>query len=421
MSWLSRIALDTTALRRSRPYRVLAISTIVGGLGQQAALVAVPYQVYILTRSTALVGLISAVELGPTIVVGLYGGAVADRLDRRLLLVASQAAIAVSAGLLTALAFFGHPPVWLIFVLAATLAASTSLDWLSRTAMVPSLTGEWVRSAIAFNFGTSQLTAIAGPGLAGILIGVGGVGYAYLIDVVSVLATVAAVFVIGPQRPPGHADEHEPILASVVAGLRFIRSSRALLGSYVIDIFAMTFGMPRVLFVVLSLRIYHAGAAGTGLLYAAVAAGAAVSALTTGWLAHARWIGRITIGMVLIWGVTIAAAGLTSSLLVAALLFAIAGGADSISAICRGTISQLISTEAMRGRMSAAYGIVVTGGARLGDIEAGEVAALTSPRFSVVSGGLACVLSIGAVLLLFPQLARFDAHAEHPGAMPAGS
>jgi MFS family permease len=204
----------------------------------------------------------------------------------------------------------------------------------------------------------------------------------------------------------------------VLAGLRFIRSSNALLGSYVIDIFAMTFGMPRVLFVVLSLRIYHAGAAGTGLLYAAVAAGAAVAALTTGWLAQARWIGRITIAMVLIWGATIAAAGITSSLILAAILFAVAGGADSISAICRGTISQLITTEAMRGRMTAAYGLVVAGGARLGDIEAGEVAALTSPRFSVVSGGLACVVSIGAVLLLFPGLARFDAHAEHPGAAP---
>lgn len=421
MGLLSRIALDTTALRRSRAYRWLAISTIVGGLGQQAALVAVPYQVYVLTKSAALVGLISAVELGPTIVVGLYGGAVADRIDRRRLLLIAQIAIAVSAGLLTALAFIGHPPIWLIFVLAAALASSTALDWLSRAAMVPALAGELMRSAIAFNYGTSQLTAIAGPGIAGIVIGTGGVGYAYLIDVASVLATVLAAFVIGPQRPTEHAGERESIPRSVADGLRFIRSSNALLGSYLIDIFAMTFGMPRVLFVVLSLNVYHAGAAGTGLLYAAVAAGAAISALTTGWLTHARWIGRITIAMVFIWGVAIAAAGLTSSLLLAALLFAVAGGADSISAICRGTISQLISTEEMRGRMSAAYGIVVTGGSRLGDIEAGEVAALTSARFSVVSGGLACVVSIGAVLLLFPELARFDAHADHPGAVLAAT
>jgi MFS family permease len=421
MGFLSAIALDTTALRRSREYRWLALSTIVGGLGQQAALVAVPYQVYVLTRSAALVGLVSAVELGPTIVVGLYGGAIADRMDRRKLLVIAQAAIAVSAGLLTALALIGNPPVWLIFVLAATLASSTALDWLSRAAMIPALAGELMRSAIAFNYGTSSLTAIAGPGLAGLVIGASGVGYAYLIDVASVVATLVCAYVIGPQHPPEHVGERESILRSVADGLRFVRSSNALLGSYVIDICAMTFGMPRVLFVVLSLNVYHAGAAGTGLLYAAVAAGAAVSALTTGWLVNTRWIGRITIGMVFIWGATIAAAGLTSSLALAALLFAAAGAADSISAICRGTISQLISTEEMRGRMSAAYGIVVTGGARLGDIEAGEVAALTSARFSVLSGGIACIASLGAVVLMFPSLARFDAHAEHPGALTAPS
>ncbi|HUB76052.1 MAG TPA: MFS transporter [Solirubrobacteraceae bacterium] len=419
MSLLSRIALDTTALRQSRRYRVLALSTIVGGLGQQAALVAVPYQVYVLTHSAALVGLISAVELGPTIVVGLYGGAIADRMDRSRLLAIAQVALALSAGLLTALAFLGHPPVVAIFVLAALLAASTALDWLSRAAMVPALTGEHLRSAIAFSWGMAQVTAIAGPGLAGIVIGAGGVGYAYLIDAASVVATLAAVAVIGPQHPPEQPAEHPPIGRAIADGLRFIASSNALLGSYVIDIFAMTFGMPRVLFVVLSLDVYHAGAAGTGLLYAAVSAGAAVAALTTGWLAHARWIGRITIAMVLVWGATIALAGLTTSLALAAVLFALAGAADSISAVCRTTISQLITTEQMRGRTSAVYGIVVTGGVRLGDIESGEVAALSSARFAVLSGGLACIVSIGAVLLLFPKLASFDAHAEHPGSSPA--
>lgn len=421
MGFLSRIALDTTALRRSRDYRLIAIGQIVGSLGSQAALVAVPVQIYLRTHSTALVGLVGAVELGPTIVVGLFGGAVADRMDRRRLLLAAQAGIVVSAGLLTLLAFAGHPPVWAIFILAATLAASGSLDWLSRSSMIARLTGQWMRSAIAFSYGTTQLTAIVGPAIAGILIGAGGVGYAYLIDTVSVVATVYGALAIGPQLPKNQTEQHEPIFASVAAGLRFMRSSNALLGSFVIDIFAMTFGMPRVLFVVLSLTIYHSGAEGTGFLYAAVAAGAAVAALTTGWLAHARWIGRVTIAMVLVWGATIAAAGLVSSLPIAIVLFAIAGGADSISAICRGTISQLTTTDEMRGRMTAVYGLVVTGGARLGDIEAGEVAALTTPRFSVVSGGLACGASVGAVLVLFPGLARFDAHAEHPGAVAAHS
>jgi MFS family permease len=177
----------------------------------------------------------------------------------------------------------------------------------------------------------------------------------------------------------------------------------------VIDIVAMTFGMPRALFVVLSLEEFHTGAAGAGVLYASVALGATVAALANGWLARARRIGRITIAMVLVWGAAIAAAGLASSLALAAILLAVAGGADSISAVCRTTIAQLVTPEEMRGRMMAVYGLVVTGGVRLGDIESGAVAAVTSPRFAVVSGGLACLAGVGIVVVAFPALARFDA------------
>jgi hypothetical protein len=405
---ISKFTLDITALRRSRDYRVLELGAIVSGLGTQAALVAVPYQVYVLTHSTALVGLIGAAELGPTVLVSLFGGAIADRVDRRRILLVAQIGIALSASALAALAFAGRPPVWLIFVLAALLAASGTLDFLARSSMIAGLAGEWLRSAIAFNFGMNQVTAIVGPGLGGVLIGAG-VGWVYAIDAVSVAATIFAALTIAPQRPHESVRD-EPILASVAAGLRYVRSSNALLGSFVIDLFAMTFGMPRALFVVLSLRVFHSGAAGAGLLYAAVSLGAAIAALTNGWLAHARWIGRITIAMVLIWGAAIAAAGAVSSLLPAAIFLAIAGAADSISAVCRTTIAQLVTPDAMRGRMTAVFGLVVTGGARLGDIESGTVASLTTPRISVVSGGLACVASVGFVLALFPGLARFDAH-----------
>jgi hypothetical protein len=407
---LSKFTLDITALRRSRDYRVLELGAIVSGLGTQAALVAVPYQVYTLTHSTALVGLIGAAELGPTVLVSLFGGAIADRVDRRQILLVAQIGTALSASALAALAFAGRPPVWLIFVLAALLAASGTLDFLARSSMIAGLAGEWLRSAIAFNFGMNQVTAIVGPGLGGVLIGAtGGVGWVYAIDAVSVAATIFAALTIAPQHPHGSV-RGEPILASVAAGLRYVRSSNALLGSFVIDLFAMTFGMPRALFVVLSLRVFHAGAAGAGLLYAAVSAGAAIAALTNGWLAHARWIGRITIAMVLIWGAAIAAAGAVSSLLPAALFLAVAGAADSISAVCRTTIAQLVTPDAMRGRMTAVFGLVVTGGVRLGDIESGTVASLTTPRISVLSGGLACVASVGFVLAIFPGLARFDAH-----------
>ena len=417
---LSNLSLDLTALRRSRDYRVLAVGAIVSGLGTQAALVAVPFQVYALTHSTALLGLIGAAELVPTILVSLFGGALADRVDRRRILLAAQLGTAISATALAALAFAGHPPVWLIFVLAALLAGSGSLDFIARGSMLAGLAGEWLRSAIAFNFGMSQVTAIVGPSLGGVVIAAAGVGWVYAVDAASVVALVFAALTIAPQRP--HADGAgggEPILASVIAGLRYVRSSNALLGSFVIDIFAMTFGMPRALFVVLSLRLFHTGAAGAGVLYASVSAGAAIAALANGWLAHARWIGRISIAMVLIWGLAIAASAASTSIVVAAVMLAVAGGADSISAVCRGTIAQLVTTDAMRGRMTAVFNLVVTGGVRLGDIEAGTVASATSPRFSVATGGLACVASIGFVLLAFPGLARFDTHQHLPTARTA--
>lgn len=414
----AKFTLDITALRRSRDYRVIEIGAIASGLGTQAALVAVPFQVFSLTHSTALLGLVGAVELAPTVLVSLFGGALADRLDRRRILFVAQLSTALSASLLAALAFAGHPPVWAVFILAGLLAASGSLDMIARGSMIAGLAGEWLRSAIAFNFGMNQLTAIVGPGLGGIVIGLAGVGWVYVIDAVSVVAMVFAALTIAPQRPHREGP-HEPILKSVAAGLRFVRSSNALLGSFVIDLFAMTFGMPRVLFVVLSATVFHAGAAGAGLLYAAVSAGAAVAALTNGWLAHARWIGRITIGMVVVWGAAIAASAATSSLLVAAVLLAVAGAADSISAVCRSTIAQLVTTDAMRGRMTAVFGLVVTGGVRLGDIEAGSVASLSTPRISVASGGLACVASVGFVLLAFPGLARFDAHQHARSPVPA--
>jgi len=370
---LAAITPDVSALRGSRDFRVVEIGAIVAGLGTQAALVAVPFQVFVLTHSTALVGLIGAAELGPMIVVSLFGGAIADRVDRRRLLAVAQAGTVVTAGMLAALAFAGHPPVWAIFVLAALLAGSGSLDSLSRSSMIAALSGEWLRSAIAFNFGMNSVTAIAGPGLGGVLIGAAGVEWVYAIDAASVAVTVYAALTIAPQRPHG-AVHGESILRSVAGGLRYVGSNRALLGSFVVDLFAMTFGMPRALFVVLSLRLFHAGAAGSGLLYASVSLGAAVAALANGWLARARRLGRITIAMVLIWGAAIAAAGFASSIALAAVLLAIAGAADSISAVFRTTIAQLVTPEAMRGRMMSVFGLVVTGGVRLGDIESGTVA-----------------------------------------------
>ena len=180
------------------------------------------------------------------------------------------------------------------------------------------------------------------------------------------------------------------------------------MGSFAIDLVAMTFGMPRALFAVLALTVFDAGASGTGLLYASVSAGATVAALTTGWVEHARWLGRIVIGAVIVWGLAIAAAGFMPSLWPAAALLAVAGAADSISAVCRSIINQTVTPEHLRGRMSAIFMLVVTSGPRLGDLESGIAASLTTASVAVVSGGFACVVGVAVIVALFPALARYD-------------
>jgi MFS family permease len=407
---IGRIAVDTRGLKESRDFRLLTIGSVVTGLGTQAALVALPYQVYVTTGSAFLTGLLGAVELGPLIALSLFGGALADMFDRRRLLLATQVALVAVASGLAAAALAGTPPLWLLYLLAGLSTAASAVERVTRAAMVPNLVSpERLRGALSLTFGLYQLTMVVGPGLGGLLIAAAGVQGAYIADAVTCGGMVLTVYMMRPQRPKkDDLEEREPIFRSIATGLRFVRGERALVGSFVIDLCAMTFGMPRALFPVLSLTVYHAGASGTGALFSAVAAGATVAALTTGWLEHARWLGRIVLGAVAVWGVSIALAGVTSELVVAIVLLAMAGAADSISAVCRSTISQTLTPDRLRGRMSSVFSLVVASGPRLGDIESGTVAAAATPRASVVSGGLACVASVAAVAVLFPELARYD-------------
>jgi MFS family permease len=409
---LSRIAVDIAPLRSSRDLRLLIGGELITGLGTQAALVALPYQLYVETKSAFLTGLLGAVELVPLMAMALLGGALADRHDRRRLLLWDQIGLVLGAGALAALAFAGSPPIWLLYVLGATIAGFGAVQSVTSASMVPNLVApEQLRSALALSFGLSTLTMVIGPAIGGLLIGALGLGSAYLIDAVSCLAIVGAVWAMAPQPPRGAVAEPEAVLRSIGEGLRFVRGNRALIGSFAIDLVAMTFGMPRALFAVLSVSVFGAGAAGTGLLYAAVAAGATVAALTTGWLAHARRLGRIVIVAVVAWGAAIALAGLAGSLWIAATLLALAGAADSISAVCRTTINQSVTPDHLRGRMSSVFSLVVTGGPRLGDVESGSVAALGGVRFSIVSGGLACIAGVAIIMLAFPALLRYDADA----------
>jgi MFS family permease len=406
--WISKIAVDVTPLRDSRDFRLLTAGSLITGMGTQATLVALPYQVFVITNSAFLTGLIGAAELIPLAAGSLYGGALADRFDRRTLLLICQLALVAVAAALSVAALSGEPPVWVLYVLAAAMAGSSAVERVVRAAIVPNtVSPERLRGALSLTYGLYQLTQVVGPAVGGLLIAAFGISVPYAIDAVSCLGMAGAAAMMSPQ-PIAAGAVHEPVLQSIRTGLKFVRGLRALMGSFVIDLSAMTFGMPRALFAVLAVSVYHAGASGTGLLYAAVAAGSTVAALTTGWLLHARFLGRIVLAAVAAWGVFIALAGVAGSIWPAAACFALAGAADSVSAVCRSTISQTLTPDRMRGRMSAVFSLVVAGGPRLGDVESGTVAALTSPAFSVVSGGLACLASVGVIAAAFPELAAYD-------------
>ncbi|HWF54829.1 MAG TPA: MFS transporter [Solirubrobacteraceae bacterium] len=410
LSLLRRVAVDVTPMRESRDFRLIALGQIVSSLGTQAALVALPFQIFVLSHSPALVGLLGAFELGPMIVVSLLAGALADRTDRRRLLATAQLAVTVAAGALGVAALAGHPPVVLVMILGGLLAGGTSLDSVSRGAIIPNvLSRERLRTGLAFNYGLQQVTGIIGPALGGLLIALAGVSCAYLVDSASCLAMLVAALAIAPQRPVMR-EAPPPVGAAIAEGLRFVKSNHALSGSFAIDLVAMTFGMPRALFAVLALTVYHAGASGTGLLYAAVALGGTLAVLTSGWIGHARRLGRIVILAVLCWGAGIAGAGLVRTIAPAIVLLAIAGYADGVSAFCRSTINQTVTPDALRGRMSSVFSLVVTSGPRLGDIESGLVAGLTSALTSVLSGGIACIVGVGAIVWAFPELAAYDEH-----------
>ncbi len=410
---LKRIAVDVTPIRVSRDFRLISIGGIISSLGTQAVLVALPYQIYVLSHSATLVGLLGLFELGPMIVVSLIGGAIADRRDRRPVLAAAQVGVIAVTGALFALALVVHrPPVLAVLVLGGVLAGCTALDGVARGAIIPGILGpEQLRAGLTFSYGTFQATGIVGPGIGGVVIGLVGVRWMYLADAFSCTAMLVAAFAIGPQLPT-HVGVHPPVRKAIAEGLRFVVSNKALAGSFVIDINAMLFGMPRALFAVLSLTVYNAGAGGTGLLYSAIAVGGTLAVLASGWVQHVNYLGRLTIAMVVLWGLAIGGAGLVRSIAPAAVLLGFAGWADGLSAVCRSTISQTVTPDRLRGRMSSVFSLVVTSGPRLGDIESGLVAGLAGALNSVLIGGIGCLVGVGVTVVAFPELAAYEADVE---------
>ncbi len=402
----SRILLDLTPLRRSRDYRALITGLGASVLGNQLTTVAVPFQVYAISRSSLMVGLVSLAQLFPLIFGSLLGGSLVDAMDRRKLLLIVESLGALGSAALAVNADFG-PSLWPLFVFPAAQAALSGIDSSARNAMLPGLVGlEMLPASNAIFQSLFQTGAIVGPAVAGLLLAGAGVRVIYWLDVLSFLIALSAVFTISPQPAPA-LDEAgtgetgpgrtRPGWGSTMEGLSFVRRSPQLKGAYLIDVNAMVFGMPRALFPALAATTFGGGAATVGLLYAAPGAGALVGALTSGWVGRVRRQGLAVIFAVLIWGASIAGFGVARWLPLALVLLAVAGWADVLSAVFRNTIIQFAGPDAMRGRLMGVQMAVVAGGPRLGDLEAGAVANAFGDTVSVVSGGLACIA--GAVLL----------------------
>jgi MFS family permease len=405
---LARVALDLRPFRESRPFRLLWLGQAVSLLGSQVVAVAVPFQLYELTGSTLAVGLVSLVELVPLLTLTLLGGAIADAVDRRRLLLLTESALAVTAAGFVVNASLERPQAWALYVLAFAASSCFCLGVGAMRSLTPHLVRvELLPAATALNSISLNFGAVAGPALGGLLIAGIGLPLTYTVDVVSFAASIGGVLSL--PRIPAAPDADRPGIRSVLHGFRYLRGHRVVLGTFLVDSNAMVFGMPSALFPALAAERFGGGASTVGYLYAAPYAGALVCSLLSGWTSHVRRQGLAVLVAAGAWGAAITAFGFAESLPLALLLLAVAGGADLVSAVFRSAILLSATPESMRGRLAGIEFAQVASAPTLGNVEAGVMASLTSLRFSVVSGGIACVVGTIVIGLALPALARYDA------------
>jgi MFS family permease len=438
------LLIDLGPLRRSRDFRLVVGGQLVSVLGSQMTAVAVPYQVYAMTRSSLAVGLVS-LALVPALIIGaVIGGTVADAVDRRRLLIVVELVMAAGSAALALNAAAG-PALWPLYVFPALVAGLSGFEDSALGAIVPGLVERReVATANATLQALFQFGAVAGPAITGLLLAGTGPAFVYWADAVTFVVVAASMLRLGPQPPVTAAADRlatasvREFLRSLADGLRFTRGRPGIQGAFLIDINATVLGMPRALFPALAANVFGGGAVTLGFLSAAPGAGALIGAVTTGWVGRVQRQGRAVIIAVLVWGLAIAGFGLTCWLapgpvhrgalttgpavayaglthadalaLVAGLvLLAAAGWADVISALFRNTIVQLSVPGDLRGRLTGLQTAVVNAGPRLGDVEAGVVASIVGPTASVLSGGLGCVAGALVIARLLPAFRRQQA------------
>nr|WP_307795818.1 MFS transporter [Amycolatopsis sp. 195334CR] len=408
---LGSIVMDTRPLRIPA-FRRLWLTTVVTAIGSQLTAVAVPKQVFDLTGSSGYVGLTGAVALVPLLVFGLWGGAIADTVDRRKLLMVTNTGIAVTAALLWAQAFFAVNSVWVVLALLGVNQAFFAINMPTRSAVVARLVPEeLLPPAIALQSTMSQFGAVFGPLAAGALLPIVGLSTLYLVDTVALALTLWAVWKL-PAMLPLSGLVRRAGLRDVLDGFRYMGTQKVLLASFVVDVIAMVAGMPRALFPEMAERTFGdppGGGLALGWLYTAIPLGAMLIGLMSGWLTRISRHGVAVVVSIAAWGLCVIAFGLADSLWLAIVFLALAGAADMVSAIYRMAILQAASTDEMRGRMQGALTVVVAGGPRIADLSHGWAAAGVGTAAATSGGGVLVILLLLVAVLLLPAFWRYRA------------
>ncbi|WUH97955.1 MFS transporter [Spirillospora sp. NBC_00431] len=403
---LRGLAIDTRPLAHPA-YRRLWIGQGVSFVGFQVTAVAVPVQVYDMTGSSFWVGALGVANLVPLIVFGLWGGAVADHMDRRRLLFVASCVMWAATLLLFAQAVLGIDNLGLIMAVVAVQAVGFAVSSPARSAIIPRLIeGPLVPAANTLNYTVLMGGGLAGPLFAGVILARWGYGAAYALD--AVLFTVALYAALRlPAMPPLRDVVGAPGVRAVFDGLRYLAGQPVLMMSFVVDIIAMAIAMPRALFPEVA-ETRFGGEGAVGYLFAAIAVGAFLGGLSSGWIGRVRKQGIALVVSIVIWGLAVAASGLTGHLWLAVALLAVGGAADLVSAVFRQSMLQTYAPDEMRGRLQGVFTVVVAGGPRLGDVRAGATASVTGATASWVGGGLACAVLVVVAAFAVPALLRYD-------------
>ena len=403
--WLRLATVDITPRRRHRDFRLLFVGRGVSFFGTMITSVAVPFQVYQLTHSTLLVGALGLVELAALLVFAMLGGALADATDRRAMVLLSEVGLMVGSLVMAGNAALPHPMLWLIFVIALLWGSLDAMQRPSLDGLLPRLVDrDELPAASALSSLRGTVGMIAGPALGGVLIAVAGLPVTYLVDVATFLVGLSCLALMRAVPPPGDAER--PSLRRVFEGIRYARSRPELIGTYLVDIVAMLFGMPMALFPAIAQGL--GGPKVLGLLYAAPAVGSFMFYATSGWARRIHRHGMGVIAAATIWGVAIIGFGVVPGLAAALIFLGIAGAADAMSGLFRSVIWNQTIPDSLRGRLASIELLSYSIGPTLGNFEAGVVASLFSVRVSVVSGGVLCVIGCVLCAVALPAFRKYD-------------